>query len=479
MRLLGLISTLFLARLLTPADFGIVALAGLIIAVLDALTDFRFGMALVRRQDATDDDYHTAWTFNVMRGAVVAILLIAGAPLFAGIFTEPRLVDVFRVLGAIAFIDGFQNIGTVQFTKDMRFDRDFILRIGQKMSVFAISITLAFIWRSYWALIAGMLAGSSARLLLSYTMHPFRPRFCVSSGRSLFGFSVWLMGGEILALINQRLEQFLIGGFLSTPVVGVYNVSYEVAGMATGELVGPAAQALFPGFSKIAEDKARLREAYEKSVQFVVAIGTPLGIGLALVSHEFIMLVLGPKWSDATLPLQVLSVMYSISLLAMASTSLLPAIGRTRTAFFVTLIQFAARIPITTLAVWQFGLMGAVWSRFAFGITWVIHYMWVIRREIDCSFVRIFTVTWRSYAATATMVGAVFLVDKGLTLINLEQTSLVSLGIYLCVKAIIGAVAYIFSHIIFWKIQGEPNGPEQQAIQLLQSKLKLWRPSRR
>ena len=473
MRLLGLISMLFLARLLTPADFGIVALAGLIIAVLDALTDFRFGMALVRRQDATDDEYHTAWTFNVMRGTAVAVLLIAGAPVFAGIFSEPRLVDVFRVLGVVAIIDGFQNIGTVQFTKDMRFDRDFILRIGQKISTFVISITLAFIWRSYWALIAGMLAGSCARLLLSYAMHPFRPRFCISSWRSLFGFSIWLMGGEILALINQRLEQFLIGGFLSTPVVGVYNVAYEVAGMATGELVGPATQALFPGFSKIADDKVRLREAYEKSVQFVVAIGTPLGIGLALVSHEFIMLVLGSKWSDATLPLQVLSVMYSISLLAMASTSLLPAIGNTRTAFFVTLVQFTARIPVTALAVWQFGLMGAVWSRFAFGITWVIHFMWVVRREIDCSFIRIFAVTWRTYAATAVMASVVLLVDEGLALINMNHDSLISLGVYLSAKAIIGAVAYICSHIIFWLIQGKPDGPERKAIQLLQSKFSL------
>lgn len=469
-RLLGLVSTLFLARLLTPADFGIVALAGLIVAVLDALTDFRFGLALVRYQDATNDEYHTAWTFNLIRGAVVAAVLVIGAPLFAAIFNEPRLVDVFRVLGLVAIIDAFQNIGTVQFTRDMRFDRDFILRICQKLSAFAISIGLAFLWHSYWALIAGMVAGSVARLLLSYVMHPFRPRFCVSESRRLLGFSAWLMGGEIITLINQRLEQFLIGGFLSTPLVGIYNLAYEIAGMATGEIVGPAAQALFPGFSQIADDKVRLRDAYERSVQFVVAIGTPLGIGLALVANEFILIVLGPKWTEATLPLQVLSIMFSVSVLAMVSTSLLPAMGRTRDTFFITLVLLIVRVPITTLVVWQFGLVGAIWSRFAFGVWWAIHYMWAVSKAINFSFIRVFTATWRTYAASAAMTGAVLLVDAALSMPELEKIPISSLVLSLATKAIAGAVTYTCFHLLCWRIQGRPNGPESQIINLLREK---------
>ena len=124
-RLIGLISILLLARLLTPADFGIVALASLVVAVLDALTEFRFGQALVHYQDATIDEYNTAWTFNVMRGMVVATVLASGAWLFAWIFEEPRLVHVLQALALVAILEGLQNIGTIQFIKDIRFDRDF------------------------------------------------------------------------------------------------------------------------------------------------------------------------------------------------------------------------------------------------------------------------------------------------------------------------------------------------------------------
>lgn len=474
-RLIGLFSTVILARLLTPEDYGIVVLAGLVVAILDTLTDFRFGQALVHYQDASVDEYNTAWTFNVIRGVVVAILLVGGASIFAAIFKEPRLVAVFQVLGLIAILDGLQNIGTIYFTKDIRFDRDFALRIGQKLSTFFVSITLAYLWQSYWALVAGMVAGTLARLILSYVMHPFRPRFHISAWRRLYAFSAWLMAGQTINLINQRLEQFFIGGFLSTKLVGVYNLAYELASMATSELVSPAAQALFPGFAKIAENRVRLREAYVTSVQFVVAIATPLGIGLALVAKEFIPIVLGSKWTDAVMPLQVLSVMFSVSVLAMASTGLLPALGRTRDVFIIDFTQFVARLPVTAAIIWQYGIVGAVWARFGFGIWWVIHSMWVTSRAIDLSFRHLMTVLWRSYAATILMIISVLLAGNYLFEPDTLQTSIASSAIHLVTKAIIGATTYIMSHLLLWHLLGRPNGPERRILDLIYSKFRRRR----
>jgi len=476
-RLIGLISVLFLARLLTPEDFGIVTLASLVVAVLDALTDFRFGQALVHYQDATIDEYNTAWTFNVIRGAAVAAVLVGGAPLFAEIFRDPRLIQVLHILAVVAILDGLQNIGTIQFTKDIRFDRDFRLKLIPRLGTFVITVTLAYLWRSYWALIAGMVAGRVISLIVSYAMHPYRPRLCIWAWRRLFAFSSWLMGGQVISLINQRLEQFLIGAFLSPALVGIYNVAYELAAMATTELVGPAAQALFPGFSQIANDQARLRQAYEKSVQFVVAIGTPLGIGLALVAPEFIVIVLGPKWIEAILPLRVLSVMFSISVLALASTGLLPAIGRTRDVFMIDFILFLVRTPVTALLVWQFGLAAAVWARLVAGTWWVIHYMWVVRQRLEISFRRVLLVTWRSYAAAVTMIIVVLTVDVALHFPNavpILQVPLATLWIALVVKVVAGAAAYTLSHLLFWQLQGRPGGPERIIILAVKPKLRFF-----
>ncbi len=475
-RLIGLASMVVLARLLTPEDFGIVALASLIVAVLDGLTDFRFGQALVHYQDATNDEYNTAWTFNLIRGVVVAAVLVGGAWLFAAIFGEPRLVEVFWVLGLIAILDSLQNIGTITFVKQIRFDRDFRLGLWPKIGTFVVTVALAFLWRSYWALIAGLVAGSVVRLALSYLMQPYRPRLYIAAWRRLFAFSSWLMAGEVLALVNQRLEQFLIGGFLTPALVGIYNLAYELAEMATVELVGPAGRALFPGFAQIADDKARLRQACEKSIQFMVAIGTPLGLGLALVAPEFIRIVFGPKWIQAIMPLRVLSIMFSIAVLATASSSLLPAMGRTRDIFVITLTQFVVRVPVTALVIWQFGFAGAAWSRLASALSWVIHYMWVVRRALGVSFRRILFITWRSYAAAAIMIIVVLLVDIALhapNALDIMQTPLIEVWVNLIVKAALGAAAYIVSHLLFWQLQGRSDGPERLIILAIRPRLRF------
>jgi lipopolysaccharide exporter len=481
MRFIGLISTILLARLLTPEDFGIVVLAGLVVGVLDALTDFRFGQALVHYQDASDDEYNTAWTFNLLRGLLVAAILAGGAWLFAAIFKEPRLIQVFWVLSLIALLDGVQNIGTIQFTKEMQFGRDFVLRLGHKLSSFVVCIALAILWQSYWALIGGMVAGCAVRLILSYSMHPYRPRLCVSAWRRIFSFSIWLMASEIITLINQRLEQFLIGAFMSPTYVGVYNVAYEISAMATTEVAGPAAQALFPGFSKIADNKQRLRDAYERSMQFIVAIGTPLGILLALVAPEFILIVLGSKWIDAETPMRVLSVMFSIAVLGMGSTSILPAMGRTRDVFAINATLLLARLPVTALIIWHFGFAGAAWARFVSAVWWLGHSMLMIRRALDVSFLRILRATWRSYGATAGMVGSVlslgFLLRTPDTL-QLSQLPISSLLFFLSAKVGIGLAAYISFHLLFWNIQGCPDGPENAIINTIKSRLRTSRNSK-
>lgn len=466
-RLIGMLSTLSLARLLTPEDFGIVAVAGLVVAILDALTDFRFGQALVRFQNASESEFDTAWTLNVIRGLIVATILVAGADLFAKAFGDTRLIPVFRLLGVVALIDGFQNIGTITFTKDIRFDLDLRLLLAQKVTTVVVTVLLALMWRTYWAILTGMVVGSAFRLVLSYTMHQYRPWFNISATKRLWGFSGWLMASQLITLLNQRLEQFIIGGVLSPSFLGIYNVAYELASMVTGEIVAPLTQVLFPAYSQIGDDKQRLREAYEKSLQLIVAIGTPLGVGFAFVAPEFILLVLGPKWEAAIFPARVLCIMFSIAVIAMASTSLLPALGRTRDVFRLNALTFIARLPVTSVAMWQFGFDGAVYSRFAFGVLWTFQYMIAVRAALGISLTRVLHITWRSYAAVFVMALVLFGIDRLAALSSrtiLSNGSVLALLAEMLLKCLIGATAYIVAHLLFWQVQGRRDGPERFLI---------------
>ena len=176
-RVLGFISMLILARLLTPEDYGIIALATLLHGLLIAMSDFGFGLAIIRDSEAKDVDYHTAWTLRVLRSAVVALIVIVSAVPFADFYEDSRLQSVMYCYAAMAMVMGLENIGTVNFIKEMRYRDDFNYFFISKLVSFIVGITAAFILRNYWALVIGSFCLSLSRLGLSYYLDSFRPRF--------------------------------------------------------------------------------------------------------------------------------------------------------------------------------------------------------------------------------------------------------------------------------------------------------------
>ena len=169
-RLIGLVSTLILVRLLVPADFGIVAMAMSIVAAVELLTAFGFEVALIQNQQADRDDYNTAWTMNVMLGIGASALLLTLAKPAASYYGEPDLFRVFLVLSAASLLQGLQNIGLVEFRKELQFDKEFAFHMSLKVVGFIITISLAFWLRTYWALIIGIVTSRAFGTALSMTL---------------------------------------------------------------------------------------------------------------------------------------------------------------------------------------------------------------------------------------------------------------------------------------------------------------------
>jgi len=170
---IGLLNTVARARLLLPADFGVVALATSLIALLALLGDFGFDLALIQNPNAHRHHFDAVWTFNVLFGLVLAAILVLFATSAAHFYNEPRLVDVIFGLAVARAISCFENVGVIAFRKDMAFDQEFISLIYKRLATtFLVTIPLAFVLRSCWALVDGMVAGSCFRLVLSYRLHP-------------------------------------------------------------------------------------------------------------------------------------------------------------------------------------------------------------------------------------------------------------------------------------------------------------------
>lgn len=173
---IGLVSTAVLARLLAPEDFGLVALAMMVVALLEVLGEFNFEVALLRDQHAKRSHYDTAWTLTLLRGILVAGLLLLLAQPAAIFFGDSRLATVLSVLSIAAVIHGFANIGTVEFRRELHFHREFIYSLTIKMGT-VVGTLLAAVWiRNYWALVIGIICGCVVRVGLSFAMSRYRPR---------------------------------------------------------------------------------------------------------------------------------------------------------------------------------------------------------------------------------------------------------------------------------------------------------------
>jgi O-antigen/teichoic acid export membrane protein len=173
-RSIGLISTLILARILSPSDFGVIAMALSFIFFAEQLAAFSFDIALIHNQSATREHFDTAWTGNLLLGLSITLVMLLAAYPIAGFYRQPELVWVVCALALGPLISGAENIGVVAFRKELNFRKEFLFQLSRKALGFLIVVPIALIVRNYWALVVGILFSKLAGTAISYLMHPYR-----------------------------------------------------------------------------------------------------------------------------------------------------------------------------------------------------------------------------------------------------------------------------------------------------------------
>lgn len=456
--LIGFCSTLLLARLLVPADFGLVALATTILTMLSAVTDLSLSSALIHHEDPQDDHFHTAWTLNFLRATGVGLLFCAAAYPAAEIYGEPRLASIMLVLGGSAVLGGLTNPKTVMFTRSLVFWQEFVLSVAQKLVGFITAAAIAFIYHSYWALVAGTVASQVVALAASYAVLPFRPRIAVVHARALWSFSGWLTLGRIVDAINWRFDYLLIGSFLGRPALGYYSVGDNLAVMPTREATAPLSQTLFPAFSRLSHDSQRLRGAYCSAQSLVTAIALPLGIGFALVAKPVVLLAMGEKWLPAVIVVQVLASIFALHTLGSAVQPLAMAKGETRLLFNRNLLIFVIRVPFLLLGMFLGGLPGVVYARAITGLTGLFINMRFVRQLIGLGLRNQLKANSRSLGSIAIM-AAVVLSLQAWHGPNSDRSAML---LQTAIQVIAGAISYVGAHCALWLAVGCPPGPEAE-----------------
>ena len=345
---LGFLSTILLARLLVPDDFGLVALATSILAIVNAVTALPVSEALIQHRKPTTDHFHTAWSIGVARAVLVALVMAASARPAALIYSDPRLEVVIYAFAFGVALSGLGNPRRIMLNRDLVFWQDALLSVGQKLAMIVVSLLIAWEYKSYWALILGSLAGQVAYVLLSYTALPFLPRITFKHTRDLLSFSVWLSLGQIINTINWRFDQLLIGGLSGRAALGYYSVGDNLAQLPTREAIAPLTQPLYPAFSRVADDHERLRAGYQRAQAFITAVALPIGVGFALLASPLILHFMGEKWAPAVIVAQGLSAIFALQTLGSLAQPLGMAAGATKLLFKRDVQMFFVRLPIIT-----------------------------------------------------------------------------------------------------------------------------------
>lgn len=464
-RLTGLLSTIILARLLMPSDFGIVAMAMIVVGLLELFNQTGQKLAIIRHAEPTRQHYDTAWTMSVLVGLAVGGIIFASAPLAHLYFRDERVVPVMEVLGFRAAIAGFENVGIVELSRNLRFGRLFFYDIYQKLISFCVTVVLAFIWRNYWALVAGILSSQVSMVVLSYVMHPYRPRLSLSKIGEIYAFSGWTLFKTIGAYLNFQVDQIAVGGISGASAMGRYSVAHDISASPTQEINEPIVTALYPVMATVQKNPGELRELYLNTVAWSAIVCASTSAGVASVAHDMVHLVLGPKWQNSESLMGWLALSAGLLGVSSAAYTAFDALGKphlgarmqwTRLGFLV-----AALVPVAALTT---SVENLAMTRLFVTAVFLPALLLTVGAELRVSAGDYVRALWRPFCGAAIMAGAVSVLNRMLAPGNLR----------LLVDVLAGACVFFGSVMLLWLVSGARNNtPEADTFQITRRYMKV------
>ncbi|MCK4533156.1 lipopolysaccharide biosynthesis protein [bacterium] len=363
-RVLSLVSTVILARVLLPEDFGIMGIALLSIATLETFSQTGFDRALVQKNKGIKGYLDTAWVCLLMRGVIISIGLFLLAPLVGIFFRAPRVINIIRVIALAQLFKGAANIGVVYFQKELDFKKKFLYQTGSSLVSVVVTLSLVFILRNVWALVYGAVAGSLTQLVLSYLIHPYRPKFKFdfNKAKELFGFGKWIFIATILVFILTKGDAALVGKVIGITALGFYSMAYKFSNFSCTEIAHVISQVSFPAYSKLQNNLSQLKKAYFKVLQMVAFISIPLAGGLFIFTPEFVNIFLGQKWIPMISTMKVLCIFGAIRSILNSFGSLFNGVGKPIIGAKISIFNLAILSVIIFPLTVKFGIIGTAWS---------------------------------------------------------------------------------------------------------------------
>ena len=371
-QMIGLLAGIILGRLLSPDDYGMIAMIAIFSVVAIELQSSGFKTALTNLKEPTDNDYNSVFWFNIVVSLCIYLLLFFSAPLIARYYHTPALVPLCRYTFLGFFISSFSLAQSAWLFKNLRTKQQ--AKAGMTAIVVSNVVGIVMAWRgyAYWSLATQTLVYVLVNTLMLWHYSPWRPTFSWDPQpiRTMFRFSCKIMASAILTQVNNNILNILLGRYYSAHQTGQYNQAYQWNYKASYTLQGMVQTVAQPVFVDLSDDRERQLRALRKLIRFASFVSFPLLLGFGLVAKEFIVLAITEKWLVSAGYLQVLCVAGAFTPLSLILSNLIISRGRSDIYMWSTLALGVCQIVLMLALVSQ-GVSAMVVAFTALNVAWL------------------------------------------------------------------------------------------------------------
>jgi O-antigen/teichoic acid export membrane protein len=361
------------------------------------------------------------------------------------------------LLAAGWVLESAENIGTVNFRRDLDFRREFVFLAAKRVVGVFVTLTAALAFRTYWALIVGTLVGRAVGVVLSYLMLSYRPRFSILAWREVMGFSGWLFVSNVLTFVSTRLSHFVIGRTLGPGPLGIFTLASDIAALASSEITMPINRAVLPGLSRMNEHEGGLSRGLLQVTSAISLISMPASFGLAAIAEPLVLTLLGSRWIEAVPAVQVLAFAGALQSVTASNHS----------AYLASARSYVPVMTLTAMAVVLIGLLFALRSQGLVGVAFahlgatgaaVCVSLALMRRFLGVKLGELLKAVVRPVMAAAVMSATVAALDA----LHFGLAEAPQPALRLVFGLIVGASVYALVLAALWCLVGRPLSVEAE-----------------
>jgi len=433
-RLIGLVSILFLARLLTPEDFAIVALVSITVHFFDILSNAGSEQYIIQKDCVNAEDLNTAWTIDLSMKSMLWLTLISFSPWIAEFFDQPVLQTALYASSLILIINAAKNPGL--FLKKQNFDykQIFWLSVIQRVATFIIVIAIAYIEHSFWALIIGDIISSIIFTTGSYFIDKHRPKLGVKNWKKQWNFSGWLLLKGIIGYTRSQIDTLIVSKFFPAAQLGQYYMARDIAMIPSHNIILPAVEPLLAAFKQSRNDLKALAFQLQFSLFIISCISIPISMFLWSFSELVILTLLGNQWTTAAPLLSVISLLLLYFSFVLVLEQSLLSLQKLRALFWYDLISLTV---ITTGLLMYIYISDSLYElallRGILGIITMLGLLLFVRTQIKVNLFRVVLTILPVFTASylASFLTAKLSLPSKIPAINLTHQLLIFCGIFI------------------------------------------------